>query len=80
MSDYEKNESGGFWILSARLDFETSGWSDGVTWLGGSPKLNLGLSHTVIYQPLVNRIIEISNNNADLYDTFGIPNVLLQVV
>ncbi len=42
MSDYEENEDGGFWILSARLDFETSGWSDGVTWLGGSPKVNLG--------------------------------------
>lgn len=42
MSDYEENEHGGFWILSARLDFETSGWSDGVTWLGGSPKVNLG--------------------------------------
>lgn len=31
MSDYEENENGGVWILSTRLDFETSGWSDGVT-------------------------------------------------
>lgn len=42
MGDYEESENGEFWILSTRLDFETSGWSDNVTWLGGSPKVNLG--------------------------------------
>lgn len=41
MSDYEENENGGAWILSARLDFETSGWSDGVTWLSLSHHTNL---------------------------------------
>lgn len=44
----EESESAEFWILSARLDFETSGWLESVTWLSGSPKFNLGY-HTVIY-------------------------------
>lgn len=42
MIDYEESENAEFWLLSVRLDFETSGRSDGVTWLSGSPKFNFG--------------------------------------
>lgn len=46
MSVYEESENAEFWILNVQLDFETSGWLEGMTWLSGSPKFNLGY-HTV---------------------------------